>query len=196
MPDPSPADYLGNISFVIVDVETMGLNVDRGHRICEIALLRYRGGKVVDTFESLIDPQRPMSRGASAVNGLTDWDLASKPVFAQVADSVKNLLQGTVLVAHNAAFDLSFLAAEWRRLRWAPRLGFTVDTLLLARRVYAFQRNNLVDVARGLRVRVDREHRAMGDVWTTWQLPLPGGVLPAAGRAAYFPFGSDLRYAC
>ena len=72
-----------------------------------------------------------------------------------------------MLVAHNAPFDLSFLAAEWRRLGWPPRLGFAVDTLSLARRVYSFRRNSLGEVARGLRVRIDRQHRAMGDVWTT-----------------------------
>ena len=167
MSNPSPGDYLGNITFAVLDVETTGLNADSGHRICEIALLRFRGGKVLDTFESLINPQRSISPGASAVNRLTDWDVRDKPVFDQVAAQVSARLEDAVLVAHNAPFDLSFLAAEWRRLRWPPRMGFAVDTLALARRVYAFRHNNLAEVARSLRVRIDREHRAMGDVWTT-----------------------------
>lgn len=165
--EPSPGDYLGNITFTVLDVETTGLSADSGHRICEIALLRFRGGKVLDSFESLIDPQRSISPGASAVNGLTDFQISGQPLFGQVAEQVQGMLACSVLVAHNAPFDLSFLAAEWRRLRWPPRLGFTVDTLLLARRLYNFRRNNLVEVARSLRVRIDREHRAMGDVWTT-----------------------------
>lgn len=165
--DPSPGDYLGNITFTVLDVETTGLSADSGHRICEIALLRFRGGKVLDSFESLIDPQRSISPGASAVNGLTDFQVRGQPIFSQAAEQVQAMLTGSVLVAHNAPFDLSFLAAEWRRLRWPPRLGFTVDTLLLARRMYAFRHNNLAEVARSLRVRIDREHRAMGDVWTT-----------------------------
>jgi len=73
-------------------------------------------------------------------------------------------------VAHNAPFDLGFLAAEWRRLRWPPRLGFTVDTLAIARHMYAFRYNNLGEIARALRVRSDREHRAMGDAWTTLRI--------------------------
>lgn len=165
--DPSPSDYLGNITFTVLDVETTGLNADSGHRICEIALLRFRGGKVLDSFESLIDPQRSISPGASAVNGLTDFQINGQPLFGQVAQQVQGMLACSVLVAHNAPFDLSFLAAEWRLLHWPPRLGFTVDTLLLARRLYNFRRNNLVEVARSLRVRIDQEHRAMGDVWTT-----------------------------
>lgn len=165
--EPSPGDYLGNVIFTVLDVETTGLQAGSGHRICEIALLRWRGGKVLDSFETLVDPQRPISAGASAVNGLTDFHLRGQPVFSQVAERVQTMLAESVLVAHNAAFDLGFLAAEWRRLRWPPRLGFTVDTLLLARRLYAFRRNNLAEVARSLRVLTDREHRAMGDVWTT-----------------------------
>ena len=170
MSNLSPADFLANTTFAVLDVETAGLNAGSGHRICEIALLRCRGSKVLDTFESLINPQRSISPGASAVNKLTDWDVASQPVFAQVAERVRSMLENAVLVAHNAPFDLGFLAAEWRRLRWPPRMGFTIDTLALARRGYAFRRNNLGEVARSLRVRIDREHRAMGDVWTTWRV--------------------------
>lgn len=167
MSDPSPADLLGNVTFAVVDVETTGLDPERGHRVCEIAVLRYRGGKVLESFESLVNPQRSISSGASAVNKLSDWHVATAPVFAQVAERAQTLMDGAVIVAHNASFDLGFLAMEWRRLRWPPRLGFTVDTLALARNTYAFRHNTLSDVARALRVRVEREHRAMGDVWTT-----------------------------
>lgn len=164
---PAPTDTLGNLTFTVLDVETTGLDVGGGHRICEIALLRYRAGKVLQTFESLVNPQRPISPGASAVNRLTDWHVADAPVFAQIADRVQALMADAVLVAHNAAFDLSFLAAEWRRLHWPPRLGFTLDTLALARRTYAFRNNSLGELAHALRVRSDVVHRAMGDVWTT-----------------------------
>ncbi|MEI2690073.1 MAG: 3'-5' exonuclease [Anaerolineae bacterium] len=121
--DPSPGDYLGNITFAVLDVETTGLSAASGHRICEIALLRWRGGKVLESFESLIDPQRSISPGAAAVNGLSDFQIRGQPLFDQVAEQVQAMLAGAVLVAHNAAFDLSFLAAEWRRLRWPPLLG-------------------------------------------------------------------------
>jgi DNA polymerase-3 subunit epsilon len=167
MPNPSPADTLGNTTFTVVDVETTGLDPNGGHRICEVALLRYRLGRVADTFESLVNPQRPISAGASVVNRLTDWHVADAPVFGQVAERVRLAMEDSVLVAHNAAFDLGFLAAEWRRLSWSPRLGFTVDTLRLARSRYAFRRNSLSDLARSLGVRSDIVHRAMGDVWTT-----------------------------
>lgn len=167
MPEPSPGAYLGNTTFIVVDVETTGLNANAGDRICEVALLRYRGGRVLDAFDTLVNPQRPMSPGASAVNGLTDWHLATQPLFSQVAEQVRGLTEDTVLVAHNAPFDLGFLAGEWRRMGWPPRLGFTTDTLTLARRLYNLRHNTLSDVARSLRVLSDRQHRAVGDAWTT-----------------------------
>ncbi len=170
MADPSPGAYLGNTTFTIVDVETTGLSAISGDRICEIAMLRYRGGRVLDAFESLINPQRAMSPGAAAVNGLTDWRLQTEPIFSQIADRVREMTEDAVLVAHNAPFDLGFLAAEWRRQGWPPRLGFTADTLTLARQLYNFRHNNLGDVARSLRVLSDQQHRAMGDVWTTLRI--------------------------
>lgn len=78
MSNLSPADFLANTTFNVLDVETTGLNSASGHRVCEIALLRSRGGKVSDTFESLINSQRPVSPGASAVIRLTDWDDAGR----------------------------------------------------------------------------------------------------------------------
>lgn len=78
MSNPSPADFLDNTTFTVLDVETTGLNSASGHRVCEIALLRSRGGKVLDTFESLINPQQSISPGAAAVNRLTDWDDADR----------------------------------------------------------------------------------------------------------------------
>ena len=77
MSNLSPTDFLANTPFTVLDVETIGLNAGSGHRVCEISLLRYRAGKVLDTFESLVNPQRSISPGASVVNRLTDWDDAS-----------------------------------------------------------------------------------------------------------------------
>ena len=78
MSNLSPVDFLASTTFTVLDVETTGLNTGNGHRVCEIALLPSRGGKVLDTIESLINPQRPISPAASAVNRLTDWDNADR----------------------------------------------------------------------------------------------------------------------
>ena len=64
--------FLKNISFAIVDIETTGLSPLRGDRICEIAVLKVRNGRKTAQFQSLVNPERPISGGASAVNGITD----------------------------------------------------------------------------------------------------------------------------
>lgn len=164
---PTPADALTALDYAVVDVETTGLNPLSGDRVCEVAVVRRRQGRTIDTFQSLVYPQRQISLGAAQVNHLSDADVAHAPLFADIAPRLVSILDGAVFVAHNAPFDLGFLANEWQRLRWPPRNDFVVDTLALARRLYAFPSNSLAAVARRLGVTRSQAHRALGDVQTT-----------------------------
>ena len=170
MPNPSPADTLGNTTFTVVDVETTGLDPNGGHRICEVALLRYRLGRVADTFESLVNPQRPISAGASVVNRLTDWHVADAPVFGQVAERVRLAMEDSVLVAHNAAFDMRFLQLAEAELA-DPGVRFeqpVLDTLLLSAVVHPQQDNHSLEaIAQRLNVTVLGRHTALGDAMVT-----------------------------
>jgi DNA polymerase-3 subunit epsilon len=161
---------LNETTFVIFDVETTGLSPAYGHRVCEVACLSVRDGGEVGRFESLVDPGRPISAGAYYVNHITSQMLVGAPVFAAVAEQVLALMQDAVLVAHNAPFDLGFLAAELEIARLSPPEGQVVDTLTLARRTYNFSRNGLSAVASALGLETGPVHRAMGDVWTTQQV--------------------------
>jgi DNA polymerase-3 subunit epsilon len=161
---------LAETDLAVFDVETTGLNPAYGHRICEVACLRLRDGAEVGRFEALVDPERRISPGAFAVNRITAQMLAGAPSFAGVAAPLLALMDGAVLVAHNAPFDLSFLAAELEIARLPPPEGPVVDTLTLARRIYRFPRNGLQAVAAALSIEVGTAHRAMGDVLTTAEL--------------------------
>ena len=161
---------LAETEFAIFDVETTGLSPAYGHRICEVACQRLCDGQEVGRFEALVDPQRPISPGAFAVNRITPDLLAGAPPFAAVAAPLLALMEDAVLVAHNAAFDLGFLAAELDLARLPPPEGPVVDTLTLARRAYRFPRNGLQAVAAALAVEAGTAHRAMGDVLTTSQV--------------------------
>src|SRR5215207_2490448 len=101
---------------IVLDTETTGTN-PAGDRIVEIGcveLLNYiPTGR---TFHVYINPQRPVSQGAFEVHGLSDAFLADKPVFAAVADGFLDFVGDAKLVAHNAAFDIAFLNAEFARL--------------------------------------------------------------------------------
>jgi DNA polymerase-3 subunit epsilon len=162
-----PHRPLADTAFVVFDVETTGLNPAFGHRVCEIACQRLRDGQELARFDSLVDPQRAVSAGAFRVNQITAEMLQGAPTFDLVADSILEIMEGAVLVAHNAPFDLGFLAAELEIARRLPPEGPVLDTLTLARRVYSFPRNSLGAVSAALEVETGVAHRAMGDVETT-----------------------------
>ena len=166
----NPDQPLTETTFAVLDVETTGLSPAYGHRICEVACLRARGGAELDRFESLVDPGRPVSPGAYRVNGITPEMLEGAPTFAAVTDSLLRLMEGAVLVAHNAPFDLGFLAAELELARRPPLPSgiAVVDTLSLVRRAYRFSSNSLPVVAAALNLGSAPTHRAMSDVWTTY----------------------------
>ncbi len=157
-PDPAVLVYL--------DFETTGLDPFGGDRVCEVGLVRVRGGRVEAEFSTLVNPGRPISPGAAAVNGLTDRMLAGAPRFGEVMPRLLDLIAGTTLVAHNAPFDLNFLAAELGRLGVPYPGNPALDTLRLARH-YGFRSNSLRAIARELGLGSAYPHRALSDAYTT-----------------------------
>ena len=75
-------------TFAVVDVETTGLSTRTGDRICEVAVVLARGGQIVDQLQTLVNPQKPISRGAAAVNGITDGMVRNSPAFHEVAPAL------------------------------------------------------------------------------------------------------------
>jgi len=165
-----PDQPLAETTFAVFDVETTGLSPAYGDRVCEVACVRLTGDLEVERFVSFVDPGRSLSLGAAAVNGITPEMLAGAPPFAAIAGQLLALLDGAVLVAHNAPFDLGFLAMELEIAHVPPPEGEVVDTLTLARRVFRFPRNGLQAVAHALQIEAGAAHRAMGDACTTAQV--------------------------
>jgi DNA polymerase-3 subunit epsilon len=118
----------------------------------------------------LADPGRPISAGAYRINRITPELLHGAPTFGEVAAPLLELMADAVLVAHNAPFDLGFLAAELEIAKLPPPEGPVVDTLSLVRRAYSFARNSLEAVASALEVDGTPIHRAMADVETTYHV--------------------------
>lgn len=123
--------------FVALDLETTGLWAEMD-RIVEIGAVRFApSGVELGRFERLINPDRPMSPGAYAVHGLSDADLADAPPAAVVLPELVAFLgsaASTILLAHNAPFDASFLGNELRLAGLALPAHSVYDTLDLARR--------------------------------------------------------------
>lgn len=158
---------LASHTFAYLDVETTGLSPWFGDRICEIAVLRCVGEQVIDRFDSLLNPERPISPGAARVNGLKDIELIDSPRFAEIAENVTTLLKDAVIVCHNVPFDLGFLSSELGRINQHLPTVLTLDTLDIARRYFDFDSNSLQSIAHWLEIEVAGAHRALDDVFTT-----------------------------
>lgn len=163
-------DITTDLEFVVVDVETTGLSPAFGDRVCELAIVHTQGNQERSTFTTLINPGRPISPGAAAVNGITPEMLADAPTFQDVAPQVVRHLTNRVFVAHNAPFDLGFLATEFQRLGVLLPFTHVIDTLTLARLYYTFAGNSLGAIAERLHIPYLRRHRALDDARVTWQV--------------------------
>lgn len=150
----------------VVDLETTGLSHANGDRIIEVAIIRLDGvhDPAPARFSCLVNPHTPIPDESRAIHGITDGMVGDAPGFAGVADDIERLLQGAVFVAHNARFDLGFLQAEFERVgRDMPVLGPIVDTLRVARTVFAFPSCALGSLATRMDLKLENHHRALDD---------------------------------
>jgi DNA polymerase-3 subunit epsilon len=166
---------LYDVPIVVIDTETTGLFPGLGNRVVEVAAIRFEKWQAVGQMSQLVQPGRHMEPKATQVCGITDDDLVGQPSFGAVADELLELIDGALLVAHNAAFDASFLSTELFLAQKYDRAQPTepilpnpwLCTLLLARQYFHFGRNNLGYIARQLNVRMGVAHRALNDVYMT-----------------------------
>ena len=133
---PGAELLLERATFVVVDLETTGLRPGTS-AICEIGAVRIRELEQVDEFETLVDPGLRIAAGASAVTGLRNEHLRGAPRTAEAVRRFLEFAGDSVLVAHNARFDLAFLDRETERLTGSRIAAPVVDTVLLARTLLA-----------------------------------------------------------
>ena len=149
---------------VVLDTETTGLEVGKGHRLIEIGCIELLERRPTQRkFHRYLNPQRTIDEGARAVTGISDDFLLDKPLFAQIADELLEFIGDAELIIHNAAFDLAFLDAELAladaRHGSLSRRARVLDTLALAREKYPGQKNSLDALCR--RLGVDNTHREL-----------------------------------
>jgi len=125
-----PADTV-----VVLDFETSGLSPDRGDRAIEVGAVRVEAGKIIDRFQSLMNPGIRISGFIEDYTGITNNMLRAAPTCKMVMARLADFIQDSDLVAHNASFDQRFLDAECRRIR-RRYAGAFACSMLAARRVY------------------------------------------------------------
>lgn len=155
---------LTTVPLTFFDTETTGLYAENGDRICEIALVRTVGGKVVETFDTLVYPERSIPAEASKISGIDDNMVWGKPRIEEVASQIEAFVRDSILVAHNAPFDLGFLQTQLGATHPGLLKNLVLDTLVLARRAYpSLKDHTLGGLASAFRVEKDTFHRALGD---------------------------------
>jgi DNA polymerase III subunit epsilon len=155
--------------FAVVDLETTGWSPEK-EAITEIGAVRVRGGMRLGEFASLVNAGAPVPEPIEELTGITDWLLAAAPRIATVLPGLLRFAEGCVLVAHNAPFDVGFLAAACAGcgLAWP---GFVVlDTVPLARQLLEPEEVpdcKLGTLARFFGARTPPTHRALADARAT-----------------------------
>ncbi|MDQ3657065.1 MAG: exonuclease domain-containing protein, partial [Chloroflexota bacterium] len=158
--------------FIAIDVETTGLR-PVNQRMIEIALHRYRAGKVAEKFETLLNPGREIPFFISTLTSIRNEDVEFAPVFADVAQTVIDFIGDALLIGHNVRFDISFVNAELKRAGHEPLVNERLDTLTLAvRYLNNLKKPSLDRVAAKLGLQPRDIHRAGRDAQLTAEAAL------------------------
>jgi DNA polymerase III epsilon subunit family exonuclease len=162
---------LKELDFVVVDVEATGAKTPP-NRLIELGAYRIRAGRIVDKFLSLVNPEIPIPRFVMALTGISNDMVRAAPVFAEVAPRWLDFVNDSVLVAHNAPFDTSFLNHEISRVYPGHRMvNPHLCTVKLSRRILPELNNHRLDtIADHFSIPIISRHRAGSDALATAEI--------------------------
>ncbi|MBK9721532.1 MAG: GIY-YIG nuclease family protein [Saprospiraceae bacterium] len=152
--------------FAIIDIETTG-GIAKRDKITEIAIIIYQNDEIIDTFESLINPERSIPYEITRITGITNAMVETAPKFYEVAKDIIKITEDCIFVAHNVFFDYNFIKEEFQQL------GFTYSrkklcTVQLSRRYFrGLKSYSLGSLIEHFKIAVNSRHRAMEDTKAT-----------------------------
>ncbi|UCS91627.1 GIY-YIG nuclease family protein [Echinicola marina] len=155
--------------YAIVDIETTG-GYGKRHRITEIAAFLHDGEQVLDSYQTLLNPECEIPHYITGLTGIDQQMVEGAPVFREIADELYDFLQGKVFVAHNVNFDYQFIKAEF------DRVGREFDlpklcTVRLSRKIFPGLRSySLGSICESKSISITDRHRAYGDAEATAEL--------------------------
>ncbi|MFN3883884.1 MAG: exonuclease domain-containing protein [Rhodocyclaceae bacterium] len=160
---------LAALTYTVFDTETTGLEPSAGDEIIQIGAVRIVNGRLLrhENIDQIIDPQRPLRPEGIPIHGITEEMVRGQPTIATVLPQFHAFCEGTVLVAHNAAFDMRFLQMKEEKLG----IRFTqpvLDTLLLSAVIHPNQESHKLEaIAERLGITIIGRHTALGDAIVT-----------------------------
>jgi len=165
-----PETKIDELAFCFLDIETTGLSPATGGKICEVAIIKSGTAGRLDTYSQLINPRCLIPEAVIRIHGITNDMVNDKPAFSQAAPAMLDFLENSVVVCHNADFDVPFMAYEFAAigLRFPPLT--ILDTLKFARKHAKFKSNRLGNIAIELGFSNDGWHRALNDAAMTEKL--------------------------
>lgn len=162
---------MGNSNVIVIDFETTGLSPNLGERAIEVGAVLLSNNKIVDRFQSLMNPGKRISGFIEDYTGITNKMLSNAPSIAEAMGELKNFIGTHHLVAHNASFDSRFLDAEFDRIKHKRKNEFACS-LLISRRIYPEAPNHKLEtLVRYKNLKTDGvHHRALADAEMTAHL--------------------------
>jgi len=154
--------------FAVVDIEATSGSIGTNERMIQFACVLYQNGKVLETFETLVNPVKKIPKRIQKLTGISQQDVENAPYFEEIAELIHSLLADTVFVAHNVNFDFRFINEQFKLAGMAPLDIPAVDTVNLAEILFPMASNyNLKDLIEWLGSDLDQAHNALYDAQAT-----------------------------
>lgn len=155
--------------YSVIDIETTGGHRS-GNRITEIAIINLDGDRVVESFSTLINPERFIPTNITYLTGITNEMVEEAPKFFEVAKKIVEMTEGRIFVAHNVFFDYNFIKYEFNELGYAFKRD-KLCTVRLARKSFPGHKSySLGNICQDLGIEIESRHRALGDAKATVKL--------------------------
>ncbi len=166
--DPSvfyPKEQQIDTEYCVLDLETTGISF-RTEKITEVGIIKIKNGEVLDEFECFVNPEKPIPEAVVEVTHITDDMVKDAETIDKVIPKIIDFIGDSILVAHNADFDIGFLKHNFAEYGYSLENTY-IDTLRLAKVIFPeFKKYKLGIIADNLDIKVDVAHRALDDVKT------------------------------